>query len=460
MLLFVCHTVLVRLAWFTPWPPQRSGVAGRSAELVPLLAQRGHGIDIFVDEQAVAVTRASDDEVTAGEVRLQSAHDFVWRAHRQQFDLVVYQVGNSRLHDFIWPYLLRWPGLAVLHDARLHHARGHARLSRHMVGRYRDEFARNHPDACSDAAELAVRGFEGAYYYQWPMVADLIDASKMVATHSRGTTADLAAAWPDRPIVYVPLGEGRIRPVSPAEREAVRRLLKLPSGAVLFGVFGALTAEKRVPQVLRAFATTVAHSQHARLLLCGTADPHLNITAKIEALGIGDHVIQVDTPHDDEFDRLVAAVDVGVHLRWPTALETSGPWLRALAAGHATVTTDLVHMADVPSIDPRDWREPPGTSGAVTIAVDVVDEDHSLRLAMQRLATDAGLRDRLGLAARRYWEAGHTVERMVDAYDQLLPRARDRPALVGETAAHQRLEARMPVAALLHDFREGTCTFD
>ncbi len=30
----------VKIAWFSPWPPQRSGIAGRSAELVPLLAAR------------------------------------------------------------------------------------------------------------------------------------------------------------------------------------------------------------------------------------------------------------------------------------------------------------------------------------------------------------------------------------------------------------------------------------
>jgi hypothetical protein len=51
----------------------------------------------------------------------------------------------------------------------------------------------------------------------------------------------------------------------------------------------------------------------------------------------------------------LAACDVTLNLRWPTARETSGPWLRALAAGRATVITDLVHLDDVPSLDPRTW---------------------------------------------------------------------------------------------------------
>ena len=135
----------MRLAWFTPWPPDASGIAGRSAELVPMLAARGHGIDVFVDERRVPVARSGAEAPRPGQVRVQSAHDFVWRAARGQYDLPVYQLGNSRLHEFIWPYLFGWPGLAVLHDARLHHARGRALLMRERRDDYRAEFRWSHP---------------------------------------------------------------------------------------------------------------------------------------------------------------------------------------------------------------------------------------------------------------------------------------------------------------------------
>src|SRR5581483_8165829 len=114
-----------------------------------------------------------------GTYRVESAHDFVWRARRHQFDLVVYQIGNSRLHEFIWPYAFRWPGLAVLHDARLHHARGRARLRRGDAAGYRAEFAWSHPDVGPDAAELAIAGFDGAYYYFWPMLRGIVESSRL-----------------------------------------------------------------------------------------------------------------------------------------------------------------------------------------------------------------------------------------------------------------------------------------
>src|SRR5512141_2157279 len=90
------------VAWFSPMPPVRTGIAGRSAELVPALRERGYGVDVF-DEPA--------------------AHDFPWRRAQHPYDLVVYQFGNSSHHDYIWAYAVRYPGLVVLHDARLHHAR-------------------------------------------------------------------------------------------------------------------------------------------------------------------------------------------------------------------------------------------------------------------------------------------------------------------------------------------------
>src|SRR5205823_6498961 len=144
-----------------------------------------------------------------------SAHDFVWRAARDAYDLPVYQLGNSRLHEFIWPYVFQFPGLAVLHDARLHHARGRALLRHERFDDYRAEFAWSHPDVSRDVAEAGVAGFDGTYYYQWPMTRGVVEASRLVVSHSRGATDQLRAQFPHRPIDYVALGEG------PAEYDVV-----------------------------------------------------------------------------------------------------------------------------------------------------------------------------------------------------------------------------------------------
>jgi hypothetical protein len=94
----------------------------------------------------------------------------------------------------------------------------------------------------------------------------------------------------------------------------------------------------------------------------------------------------------------------------------------------------------VPTLDPRSWTllharadaasvgQPPVAADAVAVSIDILDEDHSLELAMRRLALDAPLRERLGRAARRYWAANATLPLMLVDYTRVLAHAAARPA--------------------------------
>lgn len=414
----------MRLAWFSPFPPVRSGIAACSQDLVASLG-RDHQIDCFVDEPVV---RAKPRE---GAPPLHSAHEFVWRHRLTPYDLTVYQLGNSSHHDYQWPYLFRYPGLAVLHDAHLHHARAAALLRTGRMAHYRAEFAANHPDAAPDLAELAVAGFDSHLYYLCPMTRLVVRASRLTAVHTPALAGQLREDSPDARIEAVRLGHGT--PVSEADardaRSRVCRRYGIPEDAIVFGAFGALTPEKRIPLILDAFAALLPYTPSARLLLAGAPASHYDVQADITARDLGTHVTLTGyLEKDDELTDALAASDVALNLRWPTAREVSGPWLRALAAGVPTVTIDLAHTWHVPSLDPRTWQPNlPGGTPPVTVAVDILDEAHSLRLALRRLAADASLRRALGHAGRAWWAAEHSVARMLDDYARILPQAAAAP---------------------------------
>ena len=140
--------------------PVRSGIASYSAMVLPALAAR-HDIALFVGDDVWAARRSEaprrPGRVCRGRVALGAAsarrYDFAPLHRAQPFDLVVYQLGNAGCHDYMWPYLTRYPGLVVLHDAQLHQSRAHAliaprpggrparraalRASRHAAGRRR-----------------------------------------------------------------------------------------------------------------------------------------------------------------------------------------------------------------------------------------------------------------------------------------------------------------------------------
>lgn len=403
-------------------PPARSGVAGRSAELVPAL--RARGIEVGVYEQ-------------------ECSHDFPPRHIQHPYDLTVFQFGNSSHHDFIWPYAVRYPGLVVLHDTRLHHARAAALLREGRASDYRAEFAWNHPALSPDLAELAVAGMDSALYYDWPMLRALVERSRGVAVHGDGAAADLREALArtspttalDDRLFVIRLGEGEAW--GDERRLAARQRLRAQYGVdddeVVFGVFGGLTPEKRLPQIFAALQA-LPQTPRARLLLAGAAAAHFDLAAEIAARGLERVTIVTGyLPSDEDITAHLAACDVSLNLRWPTARETSGPWLRALAAGLPTIVTDLVHHGDVPSLDPRTWTV---NADPVTVAIDVLDEDHSLRVAMRRLARDADLRAQLGANAREWWRREHSVEAMVDDYVRIIRAAAARPVPDVDLPAH------------------------
>src|SRR5690606_40271311 len=56
-----------------------------------------------------------------------------------------------------------------------------------------------------------------------------------------------------------------------------------------------------------------------RLLLAGAPDPALELPQLIRALRLDDAVTLAPDLDDDLFERAIAAVDVSLNLRWPTA---------------------------------------------------------------------------------------------------------------------------------------------
>ena len=140
---------------------------------------------------------------------------------------------------------------------------------------------------------------------------------------------------------------------------------------------------------------------------------------------------------DVDVTRYLAATDICLCLRWPTVRETSATWLRAVAAGNATIVTDLIHMLDVPVLPAAQLRpEAPGdrrfdgnrSPAPIAVAVDVSDERRELLTAMLALARDDELRRRIGEAARAWWAAGSRMEHSAEDYERVMAAAVARPA--------------------------------
>jgi glycosyltransferase involved in cell wall biosynthesis len=425
----------VRLALFSPWPPVPSGVADYSRDLAAGLVSR-HEIDVFVSSLEERRGDAQD-----GVQRL-DAHDFPWRHARSPYDLVIYQLGNSAWHDYMWPYLFRYPGLVVLHDGALHHARAALLLRRKRADDYRAELAFNHPGLPGEAAELAINAFDGPMYYDWPMLRAVVTSARGVGVHSARLADQLAAEFPGISINHLAMGIPAVDS-NGAGAAAVRARHGLPADAFVIGAFGGVTPEKRIGPLLEAAGVVRRYHPALRILLVGQEHSHFDVTAEARAAGVADVLTVTGYVDERELPAYLGAVDLVSSLRFPSAGETSASWLRALAAGRPTIVTDLAQLADVPTIDPRSRtvihsRPTLAPQAPVALSIDILDEVHSLVLALKALASDAALRQRLGANARDYWRAHHTVAHMIGDYETAIARGAVSPAPTVTLPAHLR----------------------
>ena len=89
-------------------------------------------------------------------VDARAAHDFVWQAAQGAFDLCVYELDDSAAHQYIWPYLLHYPGVLALRTVSLHDGRATALVHQHR-------------DAHRDA-EMAFADGAGRTDPPWPLL--------------------------------------------------------------------------------------------------------------------------------------------------------------------------------------------------------------------------------------------------------------------------------------------------
>ena len=96
-----------RLAYVSPLPPERTGIADYSAELLPELA-RHYDIDVIVAQSSV-----TDPWITAN----CAVRDVAWfDTNAHHYDRILYHFGNSVFHQHMFELLESHPGVVVLHD--------------------------------------------------------------------------------------------------------------------------------------------------------------------------------------------------------------------------------------------------------------------------------------------------------------------------------------------------------
>jgi len=415
--------VRLRLAAFTPGPPQRSGGAAYAGILLPALARRA-------DVVAVSPVPVEWDGPTVAPEDVRPA----------DHDVAVHFLGNNPEHLFAYRSALRFGGVVVSHDLGL----------RHLLGGFAPE------DEAVDLAEQLGPERAAAVRARWSVgVASEREAflhlligrpfrgASAAIVHSRFAAFQLQAELPWLPVFHVPSHTGVVPPhLDPPA--AVRARLGLPTRAFVVGLFGYLGGHKRVPQSLDGIAAAVPEATRMgvdlRVVLVG-AEVGTDLSRLVEERGLSERATVLGAVDDRTFFEIMAAVDAVVNLRYPTVGETSATLVQAMALGKPVVTTDYGQFAEVKAalhVRP-DQSEATGVAGALVRLATC----GSCRTRVAELARAAAARADVDGVAAAYVEILEGVHRRTEA-----PAPRRAGPLVAAGAAAE-LRGR-PVGALDH----------
>jgi len=357
------HRLDPRVAWLSPMPPARTGIASYSRAVLDGLARIGFPRKVHPTWP------------------LKPKHEGTIPWHT----LGVYHLGNNvEFHREIYRHAITTPGLVVIHDLAL------------------DDFVRGMVAAGELVGHLAMRegaanaprlaGFPEAVAndpLRVPYVAHAARRARGIVVHSAFVERYLRAFGCRTPVYLAPHPPVEVeRDIRKAEhrRAVLRGPLESMGMRKLVGVLGDLNAAKLIDLVLAAVSTL---PEDVHVALVGRRIPGYDVEAVARGSGLGGRITVRPDVSDEDFLGWLCAVDVAVDLRFPHRGEVSGTLARAMQCGRATVVSATGTYLDVPE-------------GLVARVPAGRPEPGEIAAVLRDLLEDDERRERMGAAAREH----------------------------------------------------------
>lgn len=387
-----------RIALVTPWPPDRSGIADYNLRLAIELGQR-------VDVEIVVPRAQSEYHVPLEHgVQLRSARSFDPSRNVRRPDRIVYCMGNSEFHGYVYDLLRRHRGAVVFHDVRLTGFYGWYSGTENPAdpaGRLAEWVEALYGDRLPPEATGSVPAWERQLGLGIYMTQDVQRHAERCLVHSEMArsvlTLDRDPMATAPPVSVVPFGMPQ-----PAGREYGSDV-----EAPLIVSLGYVSEVKGLATLIGAFALLAAAMPQARLVVAGPADDgELERWREYAAVHAPGAAIEIPGAVSVmRYHELLRAADVAVQLRLISNGEASAAVADCVAAGVPTIVTEIGWLAQLPD------------TAVSKVSVGVTAQQLCLRLS--ELIADASQRSEMGDGARAH-AAGSRFADVADAYLKVL----------------------------------------
>ena len=323
----------MKLNWFSPLPPARTGIADFASGVLPHLCKHAQ-VTLWTDQ-----TKWDRSIEKHAEVRTYRLEQMPW-VELNRADMNFYNLGNNHLfHGSIWQVARRQPGAVILHDLSLHeffdslyrrHLQDPAGYLAQMETHYGEEGRR----AASESVKNGSTSIH-SLAERYPLTALALENSLGVLVHTREAYDDLKQAkrWV---LAYAPLPfSQKLQSPHAGERHKGVRANGEPYRLI---VFGFINRNRRLDVLLHTLAHFPQKDRFVLDIYGEVWDPG-HIRKQIQSLGLGRQVTLRGFASEQDLDVALAKADLAVNLRYPTMGEASISQLRIWAHSLPTLVT-------------------------------------------------------------------------------------------------------------------------
>jgi glycosyltransferase involved in cell wall biosynthesis len=325
-----------KIAWLSPLPPQRSGIANYSYWLVKVL--KPHlDIDLYYETELPDAELQRDFDVYPMSL---------FPERHETYDEVIYHLGNNSIfHKKIYQLAWRFPGTVVLHDynlsAFMHYAfylQADWQLYEQALVNSNGEPERKGLQGLVPQLRRNVNGL--------PMSYAVVNKSRKVIVHHRWVKNQFSH---NEHIEVIPMfAKINISPTAD-QIEAFRKKFAIKDTHFLITCLGFVNRNKLPELQVRVVKELVAQGMPVQLVFAGETSPEVrSLQTEVEASEYGEYITFTGYLDETDYFAAVFASDVVINLRNPSMGEASLTLMHALAAAKPAIISDLNQYQEFP----------------------------------------------------------------------------------------------------------------
>lgn len=384
----------MRIAFFTSLAPIRSAISDIGEGLAIGMASLGHTVDLVIDDNYTP-----DNPVIVEQFEIYDYHQFESRA--DTYDAIFYSMADhAGYHGYMLDFVHRYPGYLMLNDLTLHRCIMAATLGKGDAQAYFKELDYAYGFADMRVVDQLNTSLANFVILDYPLFDRLVDSSKGVIVHNHHAGSHVLDKCPTAKVRRVPMPYSLPPgfPDIPLEQLRTQERARLDVvDDLVFGSFGIFVPDKHLETCLRAFAHVAQSHPQVKYILGGPAVPEYDLAGHIRDMGLEGQVILTGWLNPSEFVHTMAALDVGIHLRYPHIGGTPYTPVRLMGLDICTIVSDIEPLEEFPQ------------GACIKVMPDEYQED-TLTTMLEYLADHPDFRKQIAHNGQEFMNRYHTAE--------------------------------------------------